>query len=142
MQAYVLQEQGNLLELVDPRLGTNYSKKEAMRMINVSLLCTNPSPTLRPSMSSVVSMLEGKLPVQAPIIKRTTSDDEMRFKSFEKLSHDSQTTQVSTYSQDSQGQNMNAPWSDSSVSVSVPGKDENVTSTSRLLPDLYNVNLD
>lgn len=140
--AYVLQEQGNLLELVDPRLGTNYSKKEAMRMINVSLLCTNPSPTLRPSMSSVVSMLEGKLPVQAPIIKRTTSDDEMRFKSFEKLSHDSQTTQVSTYSQDSQGQNMNAPWSDSSVSVSVPGKDENVTSTSRLLPDLYNVNLD
>lgn len=80
--------------------------------------------------------------MQAPIIKRTTSDDEMRFKSFEKLSHDSQTTQVSTYSQDSQGQNMNAPWSDSSVSVSVPGKDENVTSTSRLLPDLYNVNLD
>ncbi|KAL3353272.1 hypothetical protein AABB24_020989 [Solanum stoloniferum] len=140
--AYVLQEQGNLLELVDPRLGTNYSKKEAMRMINISLLCTNPSPTLRPSMSSVVSMLEGKLPVQAPIIKRTTSDDEMRFKSFEKLSHDSQTTQVSTYSQDSQGQSMNAPWSDSSVSVSVPGKDGNVTSTSRLLPDLYNVNLD
>ncbi|KAK4728031.1 hypothetical protein R3W88_032948 [Solanum pinnatisectum] len=140
--AYVLQEQGNLLELVDPRLGINYSKKEAMRMINLSLLCTNPSPTLRPSMSSVVSMLEGKLPVQAPIIKRTTSDDEMRFKSFEKLSHDSQTTQVSTYSQDSQGQSMNAPWSDSSVSVSVPGKDENVTSTSRLLPDLYNVNLD
>lgn len=139
--AYVLQEQGNLLELVDPRLGSNYSKKEAMRMINLSLVCTNPSPTLRPSMSSVVSMLEGKLPVQAPIIKRTTSDDEMRFKSFEKLSHDSQTTQVSTYSQDSQlGQSMNAPWSDSSVSV--PGKDEKFTSTSRLLPDLYDLNID
>ncbi|XP_060209243.1 probable LRR receptor-like serine/threonine-protein kinase At1g53430 isoform X2 [Lycium barbarum] len=136
--AYVLQEQGNLLELVDPRLGTSYSKKEAMRMINLALLCTNPSPTLRPSMSSVVSMLEGKLPVQAPLVKRSTSDDEMRFKSFEKLSHDSQ-TQVSTYSQDSQVQSMNAPWSDSSV----PSKDEeNGTSTSRLLPDLYNVNLD
>lgn len=134
--AYVLQEQGNLLELVDPCLGSNYSKKEVMRMINLSLVCTNPSPTLRPSMSSVVSMLEGKLPVQAPIVKRSTSDDEMRFKSFEKLSHDSQ---VSTYSQDSQVQSMNAPWSDSSVSASVPCKDE--TSSSRLLPDLYNVNL-
>ncbi|KAK4344050.1 hypothetical protein RND71_037144 [Anisodus tanguticus] len=135
--AYVLQEQGNLLELVDPRLGSSCSKKEAMRMINLALLCTNPSPTLRPSMSSVVSMLEGKLPVQAPLVKRTTSDDEMRFKSFEKLSHDSQ-TQVSTYSQDSQAQSMNAPWSDSSVH----SKDDNGTSTSRLLPDLYNVNLD
>ncbi|CAN4096958.1 unnamed protein product [Withania somnifera] len=139
--AYVLQEQGNLLELVDPCLSSNYSKKEAMRMINLSLLCTNPSPTLRPSMSSVVSMLEGKLPVQAPLVKRTTSDDEMRFKSFEKLSHDSQTTQVSTYSQDSQVESMNAPWSDSSVSA-LGGKDENFTSSSRLLPDLYNVNID
>ncbi|XP_060209245.1 probable LRR receptor-like serine/threonine-protein kinase At1g53430 [Lycium barbarum] len=133
--AYVLQEQGNLSELVDPRLGTSYSKKEALRMINLALLCTNPSPTLRPSMSSVVSMLEGKLPVEAQLVKRSTSDDEMRFKSFEKLSLDSQ-TQVSTYSQDSQVQSMNAPWSDSSVH----SKDENST-TSRLLPDLYNVNL-
>ncbi|KAM0040191.1 putative protein kinase RLK-Pelle-DLSV family [Helianthus debilis subsp. tardiflorus] len=30
--AYVLQEQGNLLELVDPNLG-KYSKEEAMRML-------------------------------------------------------------------------------------------------------------
>lgn len=89
-------------------------------------------------MSSVVSMLEGKVPVQAPLVKRTTSDDHMRFKSFEKLSQDSQ-TQVSSYSQDSQVQSMNAPWSDSSVSV--PGKDE-TTSTRRLLPDLYDVNLE
>ncbi|XP_009772943.1 probable LRR receptor-like serine/threonine-protein kinase At1g53430 [Nicotiana sylvestris] len=136
--AYVLQEQGNLLELVDPRLGSSYSKKEVMQMINLGLLCTNPSPTLRPSMSSVVSMLEGKVPVQAPLVKRTTSDDHMRFKSFEKLSQDSQ-TQVSSYSQDSQVQSMNAPWSDSSASV--PGKDD-TTSTSRLLPDLYDVNLE
>ncbi|XP_049398010.1 probable LRR receptor-like serine/threonine-protein kinase At1g53430 isoform X3 [Solanum stenotomum] len=136
--AYVLQEQGNLLELVDPRLGSNYSKNEAMRMINLSLLCTNLSPTLRPSMSSVVSMLEGKVPLQAPIIKRTTSsNDEMRVKSFEKLSHDSEITQVSTYSQDSQGQSMNAPWNNSSGSI--PGKDE---SANRLLQDLYDINID
>ncbi|KAK4727383.1 hypothetical protein R3W88_032300 [Solanum pinnatisectum] len=136
--AYVLQEQGNLLELVDPRLGSNYSKNEAMRMINLSLLCTNLSPTLRPSMSSVVSMLEGKVPLQAPIIKRaTSSNDEMSVRSFEKLSHDSKITQVSTYSQDSQGQSMNAPWNNSSGSI--PGKDE---SSNRLLQDLYDINID
>ncbi|GKC91456.1 probable LRR receptor-like serine/threonine-protein kinase [Tanacetum coccineum] len=58
--AYVLQEQESLLELVDPSLG-RYSKVEAMRMLNIALLCTNQSPTLRPPLSSVVKMLHGKL---------------------------------------------------------------------------------
>ncbi|KAI5441407.1 hypothetical protein KIW84_010758 [Lathyrus oleraceus] len=71
--AYVLQEQGNLLELVDPSLGSNYSAEEAMRMLQLALLCTNSSPTLRAPMSSVMSMLEGNTPIQAPIIKRSDS---------------------------------------------------------------------
>ncbi|KAJ9562795.1 hypothetical protein OSB04_007955 [Centaurea solstitialis] len=62
--AYVLEEQGSLLELVDPGLGSKYPKEEALRMLNLALLCTNPSPTLRPPMSSVVKMLDGKIPVQ------------------------------------------------------------------------------
>ncbi|KAJ6368395.1 hypothetical protein OIU78_000898 [Salix suchowensis] len=62
--AYVLQERGSLLELVDPELGSEYSSEEAMVMLNVALLCTNASPTLRPTMSQVVSMLEGRTPVQ------------------------------------------------------------------------------
>ncbi|KAL4271707.1 hypothetical protein GQ457_13G004670 [Hibiscus cannabinus] len=99
--AYVQQEQGNLLELVDPSLGSEYSKEEALRLLNLALVCTNPSPTLRPSMSSVVSMIEGKAPVQAPLIKRRDSDQDARFKAFEMLSHDSQTN-VSTFSHDSQ----------------------------------------
>ncbi|GLT26710.1 hypothetical protein SLA2020_017560 [Shorea laevis] len=45
--AYVLQEIGSLLELVDPNLGSEYSSEEAMMMLNVALLCTNASPTLR-----------------------------------------------------------------------------------------------
>ncbi|KAK9936658.1 hypothetical protein M0R45_013487 [Rubus argutus] len=57
--ALVLQQKGNLLELVDPRLMSNFNKKEAIRMIKVALLCANPTPTLRPTMSAVVSMLEG-----------------------------------------------------------------------------------
>nr|GME07049.1 probable leucine-rich repeat receptor-like serine/threonine-protein kinase At3g14840 [Ipomoea batatas] len=54
-----LQKKGNLIELMDPRLGSNYDKEGALRMIKVALLCTNPSPVLRPSMSEVVKMLEG-----------------------------------------------------------------------------------
>ncbi|CAL0303723.1 unnamed protein product [Lupinus luteus] len=57
---HVLKEKGNLMELVDKRLGGEFNKEEAMLMIKVSLLCTNFSPMLRPAMSSVVNMLEGR----------------------------------------------------------------------------------
>ncbi|XP_075486618.1 putative LRR receptor-like serine/threonine-protein kinase At1g07650 isoform X1 [Primulina tabacum] len=62
--AYVLQERGSLLELVDPELGSAYSSEEAMVMLNVALLCTNAAPTLRPTMTQAVSMLEGQTAVQ------------------------------------------------------------------------------
>lgn len=53
------------MELVDPRLGTNFDQGEAMGyMINIALLCTNISPSVGPTMSSIVSMLEGKAAVQ------------------------------------------------------------------------------
>ncbi|KAL4622333.1 hypothetical protein ACB092_06G289700 [Castanea dentata] len=64
LEAYVLQERGSLLELVDPGLGSEYTTEEAMVMLNVSLLCTNASPSLRPTMSQVVSMLEGRTAVK------------------------------------------------------------------------------
>ncbi|KAJ7947197.1 putative Kinase [Quillaja saponaria] len=55
-----LQQVGNLMELVDEKLGSEINKVEAERMIKVALLCTNPSVAVRPTMSEVVSMLEGK----------------------------------------------------------------------------------
>ncbi|XP_022981275.1 probable LRR receptor-like serine/threonine-protein kinase At1g53430 [Cucurbita maxima] len=85
--ACVLQKEGNLLELVDPSLESNYSKEEVMKMLHIALLCTNLSPTLRPSMSSVVSMLEGKMDVQTPSIKHDAVDQDARFNAFE-LSED------------------------------------------------------
>ena len=142
MKAYVQQEQGNLLELVDPSLGPNYSKDEALTMLNLALLCTNPSPTLRPPMSSVVSMLEGKTPVQAQLVKRSTADQDARFKAFEKLTKDSQ-TDFSLYSHDSHqvGTSMDAPWINSSVSGQSKDDNHNDTSSEKLLKDLYDVNL-
>ncbi|KAK1404904.1 LRR receptor serine/threonine-protein kinase [Heracleum sosnowskyi] len=116
-RAYVLQEQGNLLEMVDPTLGTNYSKQEALSMLNLALLCSNQSPTLRPSMSAVVSMLQGKKKVEAPIFTRTTTNESMKFKGFEKHSHDSHSSS-----------SVEGAWADSSISI--PSKD-----TSKLLED-------
>ncbi|KAB1202734.1 hypothetical protein CJ030_MR8G002234 [Morella rubra] len=142
--AYFLQEQGNLLELVDPSLGSSYSSEEAMRMLNMALLCTNPSPTLRPAMSSVVGMLEGKIPVQAPIIKRSETKPDARFKAFEILSQDSQ-THSSPFSQDSQmqrGASMDGPWIDSSISMQSKDETRDHSSSSKLLQDLYDVNLE
>ncbi|RDX74254.1 putative leucine-rich repeat receptor-like serine/threonine-protein kinase, partial [Mucuna pruriens] len=57
--ASLLKDKGNIMELVDPGLGLDYNAEEVMLMVKVGLLCTNVTSTLRPSMSSVLSMLEG-----------------------------------------------------------------------------------
>ncbi|KAM2148994.1 hypothetical protein ACFX1Q_005530 [Malus domestica] len=90
--ALVLQQNGNLMELVDRKLGSGFNKEEAMRMIKVALLCANPSPALRPSMSAVVSMLEGQTLVQEVKINPSIYGDELRLA----FSEDSDTSTVQT----------------------------------------------
>ncbi|KAK2982603.1 hypothetical protein RJ640_024663 [Escallonia rubra] len=80
--AYVLQERGGLLELVDPDLGSEYSSEEAMVMLNVSLMCTNASPTLRPTMSQAVNMLEGRTDVQDLLSDPGFSTVDTKFKAI------------------------------------------------------------
>ncbi|XP_073149838.1 probable LRR receptor-like serine/threonine-protein kinase At1g07650 isoform X2 [Henckelia pumila] len=62
--ALVLQKRGKLMELVDPRLLPDLDVEEAEKMIRIALLCTSPSPALRPTMSEVVSMLQGYISIQ------------------------------------------------------------------------------
>ncbi|VVA92985.1 unnamed protein product [Arabis nemorensis] len=61
--ALKLQQTGDIIEIVDPVLEGDFNSKEAVRMIKVGLVCTNSSPTLRPTMSEVVQMLEGELDI-------------------------------------------------------------------------------
>ena len=82
MQTLVLKEKGNLLDLVDPRLGSNYRKEEVMRVINVALLCANVSAAVRPTMSSVVSMLEGGAVIPELGPNLSIVDDEMKVKAL------------------------------------------------------------
>ena len=45
---------------MDHNLQKSYNEQEVEMMIQVALLCTQPSPDDRPSMSEVVRMLEGE----------------------------------------------------------------------------------
>ncbi|KAH7651411.1 Non-specific serine/threonine protein kinase protein [Dioscorea alata] len=77
--AYILQEQGRLVELVDKSLGPNYSKEEAVMLLNLALTCTSSSPSLRPAMQEVVNIIEGKKPV--PVLpKKGTGSNSSKLK--------------------------------------------------------------
>ncbi|XP_017241777.1 G-type lectin S-receptor-like serine/threonine-protein kinase At4g27290 isoform X2 [Daucus carota subsp. sativus] len=58
--AWLLWNEGRTLEIVDRCLEDSYIKSEVQRCIQISLLCVQRSPKDRPTMSSVVSMLENK----------------------------------------------------------------------------------
>jgi len=65
---HLLREQGDLMNLVDERLGNDFKREEVVIMINVALLCTQVSPIHRPTMASVVCMLEGKSDVEEVVL--------------------------------------------------------------------------
>ncbi|XP_062115774.1 probable LRR receptor-like serine/threonine-protein kinase At1g56140 [Humulus lupulus] len=64
--AWNLHEQGRELELVDSEL-SEFDEEEVKRIIGVALLCTQTSPTVRPSMSRVVAMISGDTDVSTEI---------------------------------------------------------------------------
>ncbi|KAK3006528.1 hypothetical protein RJ639_015901 [Escallonia herrerae] len=80
--AFVLQRKGSLMELMDPRLGSSFNQEEAIRMIKVALLCTNPSPALRPIMSAVVGMLQGHISVQELNMEPSIYGDDLMLQSL------------------------------------------------------------
>ncbi|XP_031404127.1 probable leucine-rich repeat receptor-like serine/threonine-protein kinase At3g14840 isoform X1 [Punica granatum] len=119
--AHVLRERGDLMELIDPRLGADFNKDEVMAMIHVALLCTHVSPAIRPSMSAVVSMLEGKANVPASIPENTVADDDKKYKAMrkhfrgiveEEEERDESKKQVHHHSM-----SIDAPWTGSSTST-------------------------
>ncbi|KAI7731219.1 hypothetical protein M8C21_002675, partial [Ambrosia artemisiifolia] len=97
--AVVLKEKGSLMELVDPRLGSDFNKMEAARMFEVAILCTNQSPTLRPTMSEVVNMLEGC--TMESYMNLVTSEDYLRLQTFRGKVKDMQTPQDTIIEQSS-----------------------------------------
>ncbi|XP_028090155.1 probable leucine-rich repeat receptor-like serine/threonine-protein kinase At3g14840 isoform X1 [Camellia sinensis] len=99
-----LKEKGNLMELVDPRLESDFNKEQVMVMLNVALLCTNATAAIRPTMSSVVSMLEGKVEVQSfsiDGIEPEKTDNRFQY-----------SPEMSTSDSHSHGISTDGPWTD------------------------------
>lgn len=62
---------------MDPKLGSEFNKEEAEKVIKVALLCINASPVLRPTMSEVVSMHEGQNTVEEVFFDPADYDDDL-----------------------------------------------------------------
>ncbi|CAH2041235.1 unnamed protein product [Thlaspi arvense] len=105
--AHALKEKGDLMELVDPRLGSEFDREEVMVMINVALLCTDVSLAVRPAMSSVVSILEGRMVPHELISEPTVSSTGIKPESIEENRNDRRVSSAS----------VDGPWTASSASA-------------------------
>ncbi|XP_042486743.1 L-type lectin-domain containing receptor kinase IV.1-like [Macadamia integrifolia] len=54
---------GEILEIVDPKLGMNYEVEEMELVLKLGLLCSHSTPSARPSMRQVVRYLEREVPL-------------------------------------------------------------------------------
>ncbi|KAI9121686.1 hypothetical protein K1719_008719 [Acacia pycnantha] len=80
-----LQQSGKLMELVDERIGSYVNESEAEKVLKVALLCTNASPSIRPTMSEVVNMLEGKMEIPNVVPEPGANNEDLRFKALRDL---------------------------------------------------------
>ncbi|KAL7217575.1 hypothetical protein ACSBR2_010934 [Camellia fascicularis] len=62
-RTWELHERRELVGLVDTSLNGDFDAEEACRYLKIGLLCTQDAPKLRPSMSTVVKMLIGKVDI-------------------------------------------------------------------------------
>lgn len=95
------------MDLVDSRLESNFDKEEVMAAIHVGLLCTNAVAVERPSMSAVVSMLEGRAGVQQFVLDTSVSGGKVRPEEKETTERDGRGQSIS----------MDVPWTASSTST-------------------------
>lgn len=95
-------------------------------MMKVALLCTNASASLRPTMSEVVNMLEGRMPVPYLIPETGSYTEDLRFKAMRDLhrqkedqswsgSQTQNSTAVNTFYSSSKSYNSNEIHPDSRV---------------------------
>ncbi|CAN6885848.1 unnamed protein product [Brassica oleracea] len=69
-RAWELYERNELVDLVDTGLNGVFDAEEACRYLKIGLLCTQDSPKLRPTMSTVVKLLTGEKDIDTRKITR------------------------------------------------------------------------
>ncbi|XP_022927452.1 probable LRR receptor-like serine/threonine-protein kinase RFK1 isoform X1 [Cucurbita moschata] len=90
-----LQQSGNLMELVDEKLRSEIDGKQAENMVKIALLCTNASPSVRPAMSEVVNMLEGRMGIPELIPEPSSYNEDLRFKAMRDMRKQQQNQSLS-----------------------------------------------
>ncbi|XP_075496889.1 putative LRR receptor-like serine/threonine-protein kinase RFK1 isoform X3 [Primulina tabacum] len=77
-----LQENKNIEELVDENLHSQENKEEIEMVVKIAVLCTNSTPSIRPTMFEVVQMLEGKMAIPDLIPEGSAYTNDVRFKAI------------------------------------------------------------
>ncbi|KAK1284275.1 putative LRR receptor-like serine/threonine-protein kinase [Acorus calamus] len=79
-RTWSLHERNELVLLVDTSLNGEFDAEEACRFLKIGLLCTQDSPKLRPSMSTVMRYLTGEKSIELKITKPGLISDLMDLK--------------------------------------------------------------
>jgi hypothetical protein len=96
LQAWKQWKNGTPLELLDPTIRGSFSKNEVIRCIHIGLLCVQEDPANRPTMATVVLMLDSysvslQLPQQPAFLLRSRATRKTPTK---ELQDDSSTSQM------------------------------------------------
>eukprot|EP00257_Ricinus_communis_P018068 XP_015576670.1 probable LRR receptor-like serine/threonine-protein kinase RFK1 [Ricinus communis] len=111
-----LQQNGNLIELVDEPLRSEVSKEAVETIVKVGLLCTSATPTLRPTMSEVVYMLEGRMAIPDTVPEPSSYTEDLRFKAMRDLRQHNQSQSQSLSGSQTQNSTTVHTFGSSSVS--------------------------
>lgn len=87
LQVWQLFRSSRVVEIVDPSIGHDFPAQEASHVLQIGLLCTQASVSLRPSMEQVVQMLTDStavipVPRQPPFINANMMDPESSLRSY------------------------------------------------------------
>ncbi|XP_065871648.1 L-type lectin-domain containing receptor kinase S.4 [Euphorbia lathyris] len=82
---------GAILDVVDPRLDSNFDEVEAVTVLKLGLICSNNAPNMRPSMRQALRYLEGEIAlpesIKSPAIYDQKSGDGSSGVEFEDYVH-------------------------------------------------------
>ncbi|KAL1555944.1 putative LRR receptor-like serine/threonine-protein kinase RFK1 isoform X1 [Salvia divinorum] len=93
-----LNESKNIDDLIDPRLDDAVvaNREEIERVVKVALQCTNATPSVRPTMSEAVQMLEGKMDIPIVTPEGSTYTNDVRFKAMKDFKHERRNSSSTT----------------------------------------------
>lgn len=92
-----MNESKNIDELIDPRLDASSNREEIERVVKIGLQCTNATPSVRPTMSEVVQMLEGKMALPVVTPEGSTYTNDVRFKAMKDFHHERRSLSSATW---------------------------------------------